>query len=144
MPPKEPPPKIDPQSLDDYLEVMSKVVFQSGMSWKVIEAKWSGTREAFHDFDAERVAHMSESEIDRLAEDQRVIRNRRKLAAIVHNADRMIELDRDHGGFQRYLRSHGGYEGTVKALRKDFKFLGEMGCGYFLYVVGEETPPHDC
>jgi 3-methyladenine DNA glycosylase Tag len=45
------PKKIKPQSLADYLEVMSKSVFQTGISWKVVEAKWPGTREAFHGFD---------------------------------------------------------------------------------------------
>ena len=40
MPTGTAPEQIKPQSLDDYLEVMSKAVFQSGMSWKVVEAKW--------------------------------------------------------------------------------------------------------
>ena len=43
MPEMTPPEKIDPQSLDDYLEVMSKAVFQSGMSWKVVEANTAST-----------------------------------------------------------------------------------------------------
>ena len=43
----EPPEKIRPRGLGDYLEVMSKAVFQPGMSWKVVDAKWPGTREAF-------------------------------------------------------------------------------------------------
>ena len=33
------PDQIEPASLGDYLEVMSKAIFQSGMSWKVVEAK---------------------------------------------------------------------------------------------------------
>ena len=28
-------------------------------------------------------------------------------------------------------------------LRKRFKFLGEMGAFYFLYVVGEEVPSYE-
>ena len=31
----------------------------------------------------------------------------------------------------------------MKALRKDFKFVGDSGCYYFLYVVGEDVPPHE-
>lgn len=38
---------------------------------------------------------------------------------------------------------HGGFEGTVKALRKDFKFLGESGCYFFLWVVKEPVPPYE-
>ena len=36
--PDQAPAQIKPQSLGDYLEAMSKAVFQSGMSWKVVEA----------------------------------------------------------------------------------------------------------
>ena len=39
MPFGTPPEQIKPTSLNDYLEVMSKAVFQSGMSWRVVEAK---------------------------------------------------------------------------------------------------------
>jgi len=137
------PPQIKPKKLDDYLDVMSKSVFQSGMSWKVVEAKWGTTREAFHDFEVTRVASMSEAEIDELAQDTRVIRNRRKLNAVVSNAARMIELDAEHGGFKKYLRSQVDFDSTVKMLKKDFKFLGDMGTYVMLYVVGEPVPSHE-
>jgi 3-methyladenine DNA glycosylase Tag len=135
--------RIKPKSLGDYLEVMSKSVFQSGMSWKVVEAKWPGIREAFHGFDAPRVASMSEAEIDALVQDTRVIRNRRKLEAIVGNAARLIELDAEYGSFRAYLQSESDFEATVKKLRRDFKFLGDFGCYILLYVVGEPVPSHE-
>lgn len=137
------PPQIKPKKLDDYLDVMSKSVFQSGMSWKVVEAKWETTREAFHNFEVERVASMSEAEIDELAQDTRVIRNRRKLNAVVSNAARLLELDAEHGGFRQYLRSQDDFDATVKMLKRDFKFLGDMGSYVMLYVVGEPVPPHE-
>ncbi len=143
MPQDQAPEQISPQSLGDYLEVMSKSVFQAGISWRVVESKWPGIRAAFHDFDAEAVASMGDVEINELAEDSRVIRNRRKLAATADNARRLIELDEEHGGFQKYLRSHDDFDATVAALRKDFKFLGDTGSYLFLYVVGEQVPPHD-
>lgn len=142
MPVEEAPPQITPQCLGDYLDVMSKAVFQSGISWRVVESKWPTTREAFHDFDAEAVAALGPDDIDALATDTRVIRNRRKLEAIVTNAQRLIELDAEHGGFTNYLRSQPDFLSLVKDLRKQFKFLGEMGCYFFLYVVGEDVPPH--
>ena len=137
------PPQITPQSLGDYLEVMSKAVFQSGMSWKVVDAKWPGTREAFRGFDAHAVANLTPDDLDALTSDTRVIRNRRKLEAIVSNAATIIELDAQHGTFRDYLRSHGSFEATVEDLRKHFGFLGVFGCYYFLYVVGEPVPPHE-
>ena len=137
------PARIEPKSLGDYLEVMSKAVFQSGMSWRVVESKWSTIREAFRGFDAEAVAGLGVREIDELAHDSRVIRNRRKIEAIVGNANRMIDLERQHGSFRDYLRSHGSFDATTGALRKDFKFLGDSGCYYFLWVVGEQVPPYE-
>ena len=49
------PEKIQPTSLSDYLEIMTKAVFQSGISWRVVEAKWPGIKEAFKDFDTDVV-----------------------------------------------------------------------------------------
>ena len=137
------PKMIQPEGPNDYLEVLSKAVFQAGMSWKVVDAKWPGIKEAFLDFDVESVADMGESQLDELTNDARVIRNRRKLEAIVHNAKRVIELDEEFGGFQKYLKSHDDFPAAAKDLRKNFKFLGEMGTYYFLLVVGEEVPPHE-
>lgn len=137
------PERIQPTSLGDYLGVMTKAVFQSGISWKVVEAKWPGIKEAFKDFDAEAVAAFSEPELEALTQDTRVIRNRRKLEAIVSNAQRMVELDEQHGGFQRYLRSHADFSSTVQDIRKQFKFMGDTGTYFFLHVVGEDVPPHE-
>jgi len=122
---------------------MSKAVFQTGISWRVVESKWPEIREALHGFDPEVIADFAEPELDALGQDKRVIRNRRKLEAIVGNARRMLELDESHGGFRNYLRSHDSFEDTVKDLRKQFKFLGETGSYFFLYVVGEEVPAHE-
>jgi 3-methyladenine DNA glycosylase Tag len=143
MPTGSPPEQINPTSLDDYLEVMSKAVFQSGMSWKVVEAKWPGTREAFENFDVEKVAAFDEKDIDDLTQDTRVIRNFRKLNAIVYNAQRMIALNEEYNGFKHYLRAQDDFDTTLNTLRKDFKFMGPTGIYYFLYVVGEKVPPHE-
>ncbi len=143
MPEQRAPERIEPQSPGDYLEVMSKAVFQAGMSWKVVEAKWPGIRDAFRGFDAQAVARLTPDDLDALTRDDRVIRNRRKLEAVVSNAGRILELEAEHGAFRDYLRSHGSVQATAIDLRKQVHVLGEMGSYYFLYVVGEEVPPHD-
>lgn len=143
MPTGQAPEQITPQSLDDYLEVMSKAVFQSGMSWKVVESKWSTTREAFQNFDVHKVADFTEFDVEELTKDTRVIRNRRKLAAIVGNAQKILDLDDEYDSFQAYLRSQGDFDSTLTSIRKEFKFMGPTGIYFFLYVVGEEVPPHE-
>jgi 3-methyladenine DNA glycosylase Tag len=137
------PERIEPTGLSDYLEVITKAVFQSGMSWKVVAAKWDGFRTAFHDFDPEWVAALSPPDVDRLAADTRIIRNRRKIEATVHNAEEMLELERQYGTFRDYLRSHGSFEATVADLRKRLNFVGDFGAYYFLHVVGEPVPSHE-
>ena len=137
------PEKIQPRTLADYLEVMSKAVFQTGISWRVVENKWPGIREAFRKFDPSAIVALTPEDLDAITADPRVIRNRRKIEATVENARAMLELEREHGTFPAYLRSHGGFEGTVADLRKRFKFLGDMGAYYFLWVVNEEVPSYE-
>ncbi len=137
------PQKIEPQSLADYLEVLTKAVFQSGMSWRVIEAKWDGFREAFEGFDPRKIAAFSPADADRLAEDTRIVRNRRKIEATIDNATEIVALDEEYGGFRNFLRSHASFDETVADLRRHFRFLGDTGAYYFLHVVGEEVPSHE-
>lgn len=74
--------------LSSYLEHLSKAVFMAGMSASTVEAKWLGTRDAFEGFQPERVAALAAGDIERLALDARIVRNRRKIEAIVTNASR--------------------------------------------------------
>jgi len=137
------PTQIEPTGLADYLDVITRAVFQSGMSWRVVEAKWGGFREAFAEFDPAAVAAFGDDDIERLAADTRIIRNRRKIEATVTNAQALLSLDDKPGGFVGWLRSQGDFDATVAALRGEFRFLGDMGAYYFLYVVGEKVPTHD-
>ena len=133
------PPKIKPKTLDDYLEQLSRGVFQAGISWRVVDAKWAGIKAAFHRFNVERVARMGDREIDTVVGDERVIRSRPKIAAVVHNARTMLELERS-GGFKRHLGSFGNYEELATDLKKRFKFVGDSGAYHFLYTVSHPVP----
>jgi DNA-3-methyladenine glycosylase I len=137
------PERISPKNLADYLEVLTKAVFQSGISWRVVEAKWPGTRQALYDFDPQRLADLTPADVDRLVEDRRLVRNRRKIEATIANAQTMLDLDREYKGFKRYLSSLGDFESVSADLVKRFKFLGGTGAYYFLHVVGEAVPPHE-
>jgi 3-methyladenine DNA glycosylase Tag len=137
------PEKVKVTSLADYLAVMTRAAFQSGLSWEVIERKWPGFVDAFAGFDPEKVAGLTPPEVDALLEDARIVRNRKKVEATVYNAGELIATDREYGGFKKYLRSFPDYDSLVKDLRKRFKFMGETGAYYFLYVVGEKVPAHE-
>jgi DNA-3-methyladenine glycosylase I len=132
-----------PRDLAGYLEAISRAVFSAGISWRVVEAKWAGIREALANFDAERLAELDAKDIDTLMADPRVIRNRRKLEGTVDNAQTILELDSEFGSFRRYLRSHGNYDATVADLKRQFRFLGDSGAYFFLWSVGESVPDHE-
>ena len=139
----EAPPRIKPKSIDDYLEQLSKSVFQAGISWRVVDAKWPTIKPAFRDFNVERVARMGDREIDALASDPRVIRSRPKIAAVVHNARAILDLERG-GGFRKHLRSFDDYEELATDLKKRFKFVGDSGTYHFLWTVSHPVPDwHD-
>jgi 3-methyladenine DNA glycosylase Tag len=135
------PPK--PEGLSGYLQALARVVFSTGISWRVVDAKWPDIQAAYEGFDPATVAGMDDDGIDRLMVDARVIRNRRKLEAIRSNAARMLDLDARNGGFARYLDGLGDYETTRKDLRKQFAFVGDSGAWLFLWMVGRPVPPHD-
>jgi len=137
------PPRITPKSLDDYFEIQTKAVFQSRMSWKVVEAKWPTTREALDEFQVAAIASYGPERLAELGDDARVIRNKRKLAAITDNARKMIELDEQYDGFRNYLRSFGDFYLLMEDIRKQFKFMGPVGIYYWMWVVGEDVPPHE-
>jgi|SRR5262245_15720082 len=139
MPPKQ----IRPKSLSDYLEVLSKIAFEAGLSWRVVDSKWDDISRAFHAFDPERVARMTPKAVDKLLTDDRVIRSRTKIEATIANAETMLELDHEYRGFKRYLRSQDDFEATARDLRKRFKFLGDHGAYRFLWTVGEQVPSYE-
>jgi 3-methyladenine DNA glycosylase Tag len=139
----KPPEKIQPKGLSDYLEVMTRSVFEPGLNWSVVEAKWPGIKAAFCRFDPTAVAGLTPADVERLMDDPAIIRNRKKIEATVYNAGEMMNVERMHGSFKAYLTSLGPFEAVVADMRRRFKFIGEMGAYHFLYVVGEAVPAHE-
>ena len=138
----EPPKQITPTKLADYLEHLTKPVFEGGINWKIIENKWPGFQAAFQGFDPETVAMLTPDDLDALSNDTRIVRNRRKIEATVHNAQTMLAIEQEFGSFQKYLKSQGEFWDLVKDMKKRFKHVGDFGAFYFLYVVGEPVPEH--
>ncbi|MEO8538521.1 MAG: DNA-3-methyladenine glycosylase I [bacterium] len=137
------PVQFKPTKLGEYLEVLSKAVFEAGMNWQVIERKWPGFREAFDDFDPVKIAAYSPDDIDRLMADTRIIRNGRKVEATIHNAGAMLAAEKEFGTFVKYLEAKRPFDTQLTDIKKRFKHVGNFGVYYFLYVVGEEVPPHE-
>ena len=67
--------------------------FQAGLSWITILRRRPAFREVFHGFDAERIASMTEVDVERLLGDARIIRHRGKIEATIQNARATLALD---------------------------------------------------
>lgn len=137
------PAKIIPKDESDYLRVLTKAVFQAGFNWSVIEKKWPGFEAAFDTFDPFVVATYDDKKVSELTADTRIVRNRSKIEATVHNAQIIVDKSNEFGSFKAYLDSLGDFESTVKALRKTLKWLGDFGAYYFLWVVSQPTPSYE-
>jgi 3-methyladenine DNA glycosylase Tag len=136
------PPRQKPQDDNGYLEQMTKAIFQAGFSWKVVNNKWPNFQAAFEGFDIDKVAAYDERDMDRLLADAGIVRNGRKIAATIENADELRRIIAEHGSVHTYLRSMDDwtYAQRRKELSKRFKSLGPTSVFVFLFCVDEEVP----
>ena len=83
-----------PIRTDDALfERVSLEGFQSGLSWLIILRKRPAFREAFANFEIDKVAEFGEADVERLLGDTGIVRNRAKIEATIANARAAAELD---------------------------------------------------
>ncbi len=87
-----------------YLERLTLEAFQSGLSWSTILHKRPAFREAFHGFDADAIAAFGPDDVERLMQEPRIVRNRRKIEAAVTNARATVAL-REDGGLEAFVLS---------------------------------------
>ncbi|MDR1954642.1 MAG: DNA-3-methyladenine glycosylase I [Candidatus Methanoplasma sp.] len=78
---------------------------QAGLSWITILRRRENYRKAFAGFDVQKVAEMTEKDVERLMHDAGIIRNRRKIEAAISNAVHFIEIQKEFSSFCDYLRS---------------------------------------
>ena len=142
MPGYEIPPQQKPASDNGYFEQLTRAVFQAGFSWKVINNKWPNFRRAFDGFDIDKVAAYDDRDVDRLLGDEGIVRNGRKIAATIENAQEFQRIVTEHGSFRAFLRSMDDwpYAQRRAELTKRFKNFGPTGTFTFLWSVDEDVP----
>jgi len=110
--------------------------FQSGLSWITILRKRKNFRQAFQNFNIEKVAGFDDKDFERLINDEGIIRHKGKIQATVSNAQRAIEIIDEKGSLASYLwswepdeetkegESNRSLSATSEALSKDLKARG--------------------
>lgn len=131
-----------------HLERMALEVFQCGLSWKIVLVKRPAFRECFRKFDPRRVASMSARDISRLVADPAIIRNRKKIEAIVSNARVFLDLADEFGSYRRWFDRLDASTPRARAalyplFKKTFKFMGPETTKCYLMGVGKIDPAHD-
>ena len=122
-----------------YLEAVARIIFMGGLNRQVVDGKWLGFRAAFAGFDVAAVAELTPDDVDRIAQDDRVIKYRAKLAAVVTDAQIMLAIAAEHGSFADYvdhLYAQEGPGGASRELAKEFSYVSEQGAKHWLYSTG--------
>jgi len=130
---------------------------QAGLSWSTILKKRDTYRQAYYEFDPERVARFTKKSVERLLRDPGIVRNRLKVEASIKNAKEFLKVQEEYGSFSEFAWGFVGGEPIVnswrilrdipaktyesqemsKALKKrGFKFVGPTICYAFMQSVG--------
>ena len=130
---------------------------QAGLSWSTILKKRWTYREAFDDFDAERIAQYDQRKVAELLGNPGIVRNRLKVAATIQNAKAFLEVRQECESFDRYLWQFVGGRPKQNAwaamkevpartaesdamskdlLKRGFKFVGSTICYALMQAVG--------
>jgi DNA-3-methyladenine glycosylase I len=131
---------------------------QAGLSWFTILQRRENYRRAFEDFDVEKVARFTARDVERLLQNDGIIRNRMKIESAISNARHFLEIQQEFGSFCAYLRSflsdgkpiinHWKTLDEIPAVtplaqviskdmkKRGFKFFGPTICYAHLQAVG--------
>ena len=77
--------------------------FQAGLSWECILNKRENFKEAYDNFDLEKVCLYDDEKIDELLKNQGIIRNKLKIKASINNAKIFKSIKEEYGSFYNYL-----------------------------------------
>ena len=124
-----------PATDQQYFEVLCLCLLQAGLNWSSVRKHWPRYREGFLGFDPRKLA---KARPEVLIESPDVIRNPRKLGAVVHNAREFLSIAKEHGSFAAFLETLRPLDerARLKAISARFKHVGPETADYFLHSVG--------
>ncbi|RBP83975.1 DNA-3-methyladenine glycosylase I [Marinomonas rhizomae] len=102
--------------VDDDQRLFEKLcleTFQSGLSWRTILTKRENFRLAFENFDFHKVAQFGEKEIAELLNNEGIVRNKRKILAVINNAQRAIEMIEKESSLAAFIWRYEPNETTL-------------------------------
>lgn len=113
-------PVTDDKTLFEFLILESA---QAGLNWLTILKKREGYRQAFHNFNAEQVAGMTEADTEKLMLFDGIVKNRLKINATISNARLFLNIQKEFGSFYNYILS---FFPDKKIITHTFRTLSEI------------------
>lgn len=121
---------------------------QAGLNWTLMLKKETNFRRAYSGFDVSLIAAYGDADRRRLLSDAGIVRNRRKIDAIIHNAGVVMALKQEYGSFKAWLDMHHPQElqSWIKIFKKTFRFTGPEIVNEWLMSTGYIEGAHqdDC
>ncbi|GGA67477.1 3-methyladenine DNA glycosylase [Neiella marina] len=126
---------------DRCLAITTKIVFQSGFAWRVIDQKWPGFEQAFWQFDPNKLVLLDDSHIERLMNDTRIVRNGQKIKTVPLNAQFILDTAKAHGSFAQFVSQWPVEDitGLWLYLKKHGSRLGGNSASFVLRRMGKDT-----
>jgi 3-methyladenine DNA glycosylase Tag len=125
-----------PRTDHEYFEVLSLCILQAGLSWASVRKSWPRYRSAFLNFEVAKLAHVTPAALLRRPG---VLRNPKKVAALVANAQEFERIRAEHGTFGRYLRSVKSERDACTVLEERFRHVGRYTAEYYLHCIGRSV-----
>jgi DNA-3-methyladenine glycosylase I len=88
---------------------------QAGLSWSTILKKREAYRSAFADFDPEKVALFDESDVERLLQNEGIVRYDKKIKSAINNAKAFLDVQKEFGSFDEYIWDFVDHEPIINA-----------------------------
>tara|TARA_B110000285_G_scaffold85918_1_gene98558 strand:+ start:1411 stop:2079 length:669 start_codon:yes stop_codon:yes gene_type:complete len=124
-----------------WLAQMTRCVFQAGFVWRVVDHKWDGFEEVFFGFPPDKIVMLSPDQVDRFAQNPRIIRNRQKVLGVQANAQFILDITREHDSFGKFISRWPTHDliGLFATMKKRGSRLGGMTGQRVLRNMGKDT-----
>lgn len=130
---------------------------QAGLNWLTILKRREGYRQAFSNFDVQKIIHFDDQDVERLLNDSGIIRNRLKINSAISNAKIYIKIQEEFGSFNTYIWQFVNHKPHINhwqamaevpattpesdAMSKDlnkrgFKYVGSTICYAYMQAMG--------
>jgi 3-methyladenine DNA glycosylase Tag len=124
----------------DHLAVITQAVFQAGLSWAFIAARWERYVAEFDAFDVAKVAAYDDTAVTRLMQAADIVHSRAKIEGTIRNARALLAIEREFGSVRAYQTSFESYAALRRDTAKRVAYLGAMNTYYWLFRTGAPVP----